>query len=256
MIRSRSRHSRRTLPTQRSAWARAFGARIGALITRMPSSAEDLVELTRELGVAITDQEARPYRFVVELHHQVACLLAHPAAVRVGRDPSQVHAATLQLDEEQNVEPFQEERVDGEEVALEDARRLLAKKLRPARLETLRRRLDARLFENRPDGGRRQLDPKSDKFALDPTVAPSRILLSHPHDKLTHLNRRRGPTCPTMRIRPAARDEVAVPTQQRRRRYERRRLPRLPRQHPAERSQQRTVSLRHVWTRDLALKHH
>src|SRR5215211_6358693 len=34
---SRSRHSRRTLPTQRSAWARASGARTGALMTWMPS---------------------------------------------------------------------------------------------------------------------------------------------------------------------------------------------------------------------------
>src|SRR6266487_1404100 len=82
--------------------------------------------------------------------------------------------------EEQHVEALQEERVDGEEVALEDARRLLAKKLRPARLQTLRCRLDASLFENRPDGGRRQLDPEADKFALDPPVAPARILPCQP----------------------------------------------------------------------------
>jgi hypothetical protein len=37
MISGRSRHSRRTLPIQRSAWARAFGARTGALMTRIPS---------------------------------------------------------------------------------------------------------------------------------------------------------------------------------------------------------------------------
>jgi hypothetical protein len=36
-IKIRSRHSQRTLPTQRSACARAIGARTGALITRIPS---------------------------------------------------------------------------------------------------------------------------------------------------------------------------------------------------------------------------
>jgi hypothetical protein len=110
---------------------------------------------------------------VVELHQQVACLLDHPAAVRVGRDPSEVYAAARQLDEEQDVEPLEEERVDGEEVTLEDARRLLAQKRRPARLQPLRCRLDPRLIEDRPDGARRQLDPEPDQFALDPPVAPS-----------------------------------------------------------------------------------
>src|SRR6478752_7715866 len=53
--------------------------------------AEDLVELAGELAVAITDQEARTHALVVELHQQVARLLGHPAAVRVGRNPREVH---------------------------------------------------------------------------------------------------------------------------------------------------------------------
>jgi hypothetical protein len=136
-----------------------------------PFGAEDVVELTRELAVAITNQEAGTDAFVVELHQQVARLLAHPAAVGVSRDPGQMNAAARQLDEEQHIEALQEQGVDGEEVALEDARRLLAKKLRPARLETLRCRLDARLLENRPDGARGQLDPEADQLAVDPPVA-------------------------------------------------------------------------------------
>ena len=110
---------------------------------------DDQALLHRELAVAVTNEKARPDGFVVEPHQQVACLLAHPAAVPVGRDPGQVHAATLQLDEEQEVEPLQKERVDREEVALEDARRLPAKKLRPACLQTLWRRPDPlRGFKN------------------------------------------------------------------------------------------------------------
>src|SRR4051812_17560293 len=90
--------------------------------------AEDLVEIAAELAVSITDQELRADAFIVEPHHQVACLLGHPAAVRVGRDPGQVDPSGRELDEEQAIEALEEERVDGEEVALQDARRRLTKK--------------------------------------------------------------------------------------------------------------------------------
>src|SRR5436190_16303088 len=51
----------------------------------------------------------------------------YPAAVRVGRDPGQVDAPRRQLDEKQHVEALQEQRIDGEKVAFQDARRLLTK---------------------------------------------------------------------------------------------------------------------------------
>src|SRR6266498_3741669 len=132
--------------------------------------AEDLIEVAGELAVAVTDKEPRLDALGFELHEQVARLLGHPPALGVRRDPSQVNAAGRQLDEEQHVEPLQEERVDGEEVALEDARRLLAQEIRPARLKALRCRLDPRLPENRPDRARRDLDAEADQFALDPPV--------------------------------------------------------------------------------------
>jgi hypothetical protein len=87
--------------------------------------AEDLVERARELAVTVTDQNPRPTgTLVVELHQQVPRLLSHPASVGVGRDPGQVDAAARHFDEEQDVEPPEKQRVDGEEVAFEDARRL------------------------------------------------------------------------------------------------------------------------------------
>src|SRR5262249_60120642 len=129
--------------------------------------AEDLVELAAELAVAITDQKLRPDPLVVELHQEVARLLGHPAAVRIGGDPGEVHAASRQLHEEQDVEALQEERVDGEEVTLEDARRLRPQELTPALLEAPRRRLDPRLPQDRPDRARRQFDPEPDQLALD-----------------------------------------------------------------------------------------
>ena len=65
---------------------------------------KDLVEVAGEFAVAVTDEEPWAEILVVELHQQVACLLGHPAAVRVGGDPGQLDAAGRQLDEEQDVE--------------------------------------------------------------------------------------------------------------------------------------------------------
>ena len=56
-----------------------------------------------------------------------------------------------------------------------------------------------------------------------------------------------------MRIRPPACHQLPMPAQQRRRRDKRRPTPRLPRQHSAERRQQRPVRLRQLWTSDLPL---
>src|SRR5664280_346992 len=51
-----------------------------------PLSLEDLVELVRELGVSVTDQEPGGMGAVVELHAQVSRLLHHPRSDRVGGD--------------------------------------------------------------------------------------------------------------------------------------------------------------------------
>jgi hypothetical protein len=75
-------------------------------------------------------------------------------------------AAGRHLDEEEHVEALQEERVDGEEVALEDARRLLTEEVGPGPLEPLGRRLDPFLLEDRPDGACSKLDAEPDQFSL------------------------------------------------------------------------------------------
>jgi Alpha/beta hydrolase family len=176
----RSRHSRRTLPTQRSACARAFGPRTGALITRIPSERKTWSKSRVNLPSRSRTRNRGRTSSLSNLHQQVARLLGHPAAIRVGRYPGQVNAAGRQLNEEQDVETLPEEGVDGEEVALENARRLLAEKLRPARLDALRCRLDLRLFEDRPDSARRQPDAERGQFALNPPIAPARVLARQP----------------------------------------------------------------------------
>jgi hypothetical protein len=69
--------SRRTLPTQRSAWAFAFGAWTGVRMISMLSLRKIASKAPLNF-VAVVDQEARPLAAVVEVHQQVARLLGHP----------------------------------------------------------------------------------------------------------------------------------------------------------------------------------
>ena len=57
---SQSRHSARTVRTNRSAYAFAGGARIGVWITLISFAAEHLVEGGAELAVSVVDQEPCP----------------------------------------------------------------------------------------------------------------------------------------------------------------------------------------------------
>jgi hypothetical protein len=70
-----------------------------------------------ELGVAIADQEPEPDPDPVEqaADREVACLLGDPGAGRARGDACEVYAAVLVLDEEQDVEAPQHDRVDAEE---------------------------------------------------------------------------------------------------------------------------------------------
>ena len=69
--------------------------------------AEDLVEVTGELAVSITDEEPLADILALERHQQVARLLGHPPPVWAGRDPCEPNTAGRELDEEQHVEPLQ-----------------------------------------------------------------------------------------------------------------------------------------------------
>src|SRR5215218_2255152 len=173
--------------------------------------AEDLVEVARELAVAIANQEADAYTLVVEAHDQVARLLCHPSAIGLCRDASEMDAPALKLDEKQDVEALQEHRVDGEEVTLQDARRLPAQELSPAGVESPRRRLDPLAPEDFPDRAGRDPDAEPDQLALDAAVSPAWILARQAHNQLTHRGSRLGTTGAPMRIRPAARHQLPVP---------------------------------------------
>src|SRR6266540_4331839 len=100
---------------------------------------EDLVESAAELRVAVMDQE--PERLLLsELHHQVARLLRRPSPVRVRAAGDVLDPSRRERDEKQHVDPLQERRLNGQEVASEGGRRLLPQKRPPRQASALRRR--------------------------------------------------------------------------------------------------------------------
>lgn len=82
---------------------------------------EDRVERGGELRVPVSDQVADRRWSQVVVDQEVAGLLGDPGAGGVAGDPGQMDAATVKLEEEQYVQPGQPHRVDGEEVAGDDA---------------------------------------------------------------------------------------------------------------------------------------
>src|SRR5215218_4674457 len=85
-------------------------------------ASEHLVESTAVLAVAVTNQE--PHALVREVEAEVARLLGDPGAGRVGGAASEPDAPTAVGDEEQGVVAAQEQALDGEEIAGDDAGRL------------------------------------------------------------------------------------------------------------------------------------
>jgi hypothetical protein len=83
------------------------GVRVGRLDRRPDDldalAADDAVEDAAELRVAVADQEAQLLVSVVEIHQQVACLLAHPRRIRLARTSDVLDPARPDRDKEQNV---------------------------------------------------------------------------------------------------------------------------------------------------------
>ena len=77
---------------------------------------EHRVEGGRELGVVIVDDEAGRGARLLQGPGQLACLLGDPRGGRVGAAASEVHAPRSHLNEEQDMDRFEEERLDGEEI--------------------------------------------------------------------------------------------------------------------------------------------
>ena len=127
---------------KRSAKALARGERIGVRMIWMPSDRKTSSKTRSELGGSVPDLELDWVNRVGEHHGAVAGLLDNPRSGRVSRDPHHVDPSGVELNEEQDVEPLQRHRVDGEEVAGQRQRRLASKELIPAGPRPHRRWID------------------------------------------------------------------------------------------------------------------
>ena len=85
---------------------------------------EDGVEGVGEFGVPVTDEEAELLCAFIQVHEQVAGLLGDPCAGRMAGGAQDVDAAAGDLHHEEDVDPLEEDGVDGEEIAREDTGRL------------------------------------------------------------------------------------------------------------------------------------
>jgi hypothetical protein len=89
-------------------------------------------------------------------------------------------------------------------------------------------------------GTRRHRDAKLAQLASDPQVAPARVLAREAEGRFAHVPPDRRPALAAVRVGTAARNEPAMPGQERLR-PRRERGPRAARKHPAERRHQDPV---------------
>ena len=141
---------------------------------------EDGVERGGELAVPVADQEPEPIAAIAEVHQQVAGLLGDPGAGGVGGDPRDVHAAAVVFDDDEDVEAAQERGVDVGEVDREDGMGLRGEELSPGRTGPSGRGIEARVFQDLPDGRGGNGMAEADQLVLNSSVAPAGILTGHP----------------------------------------------------------------------------
>jgi hypothetical protein len=113
-------------------------------------------------------------------------LLDNPSAGRIGRAARKVDATAVEFDEEQPIEATQRDRLDGEKVAGEHARGLLAEELCPARPGTPGCRPEATGKQGTSHVARRNAQPELQQFARDPRVAPMWVLAREARHELSH----------------------------------------------------------------------
>ena len=94
---------------------------------------EHVVEDSRELAVAVADEELELAGAFAEVHEQVASLLGGPCPGGVRGDIQDVHPAGLDLYHEEHVQALEEHGVDVEEVTCQYSGCLGGEELPPGR---------------------------------------------------------------------------------------------------------------------------
>jgi hypothetical protein len=126
-----------------------------------------------------------------------------------------VDPAGSQFDKEQHIQPPQPDRVDGKEVAREDAGRLLAQERPPGPGHPPWRWIHPMTTQGGADRGCRDAHTKPEQLALDALVAPARVLPGQADDQLLQFLVEWRSPCSAVRVGPGAGDQPPVPAQQR-----------------------------------------
>jgi hypothetical protein len=142
-------------------------------------------------------------------------LLDDPGTGRVDGHPGDVYAAGGDLDEEEHVDPFEEDGVDGEKVARQDATGLGGEELLPRGPGAAGCGVDAGPVQDVPYGAGRDLVAETDQLTVDAPMAPGRIVGGQAQHQVPDLAGDGWTASPGMQVRPAAGDQLAVPAQQR-----------------------------------------
>ena len=95
----------------------ALGRPDGGLDDPHAVAGEYLVERTRELALAVADQEFEVLGAIAEIHEQVAACWAVQAPVGVRGDAQDVHPPGLDFHHEEDVQTSEEHGVSVQEVA-------------------------------------------------------------------------------------------------------------------------------------------
>ena len=164
-MRSRSRHSRRTLPTQRSTCAFAFGARSGVRMTRMLSPAKrasncaENLRLGRGRGSAPGARDRRgPSASCAPAAASKPC----PGSPCRGEV---FNPTAADREQDKHVQAAKPDGVDGQEVASDDRIALLAQEAAPGQLVALRRGRDAGVGEHAAHQRRGNVDAELAELA-------------------------------------------------------------------------------------------
>src|SRR5439155_13512219 len=136
----------------------------GVLITSMPAS----VNTAAKAAVNFASRSRSRNRSVsVRRSRSISTLRAYPRAGRGTGHPGDLYLPGSDLDEEEHVDPFEEDRVDGEEVAGQNAAGLGGEKLPPRGARRAGRRVDAGAVQDVPHGAGRDLVAQANQFTVD-----------------------------------------------------------------------------------------
>src|SRR4029453_7079463 len=103
-MRSQSRHSVRTVRTQRSAYAFALGAFTGVRVPLLAALRKTSSKASVNLAVPITHEEPAATVELWALEDEISGLLRNPGGVRLPGAATDVHPPAPKLDEEEHVQ--------------------------------------------------------------------------------------------------------------------------------------------------------